>query len=152
MAMIVIDAGVTGTGEALTVAARVGNETAVKLLLQRWEQGTVDGAAYVNIRGRVGGTPLLCAVDACRCSPGVVRLLVDARADTISVVRVTNSPVGGVASDETPLNITNRSLRAKKVGGKDPTEEQLHGQEGIPRLLVRVEAVHCGLVVVAQRC
>ncbi len=84
---------------------------------------------------------MLLVVDS-RCSTRVVRLLVDAGADTTSAFRITNTAGGDFVSNITPLDLTHRCLCTKKVDWTDATEEQLHGLEGIRRLLLRVEAVH----------
>ena len=139
---LLADAGVVDTGEALMDAAKSGHEAGVKLLLVRQERRGVDGAAYVNAPNELGQTSLFFAIGFGRCSPRVVRLLVDAGADATSAARGTETPGGEVVSSDTPLDFANRILRTKKVDGKDATEEQLHGLEGIRRLLLRVDAVH----------
>ena len=68
-------------------------------------------------------------------------MLVDAGADTESATRVTGGDAEEI-SNETPLDATNRFLRAKRVAGKEATEEQLDRLEGIRRLLLRVDAAH----------
>ena len=117
------------------LAARVGRSTVARALV-------IGGASDANARNKFGETPLFCAVAFDRCSPKVVRVLVDAGADTTSALRVSDPWRWGVTLNETPLETTVRSLRTKKVGGEDATEEQLHGLEGIRRLLLRVDAVH----------
>eukprot|EP00903_Cladosiphon_okamuranus_P019373 g17813.t1 len=49
---------------------------------------------------------------------------------------------GRAVVNVTPLALVHKFLGVKIVGGKDPTESQLHGLEAIRRLLMRVEAVH----------
>ncbi len=143
MAMLT-DAGVTDTRGALATAAECGAEAAIRFLLQQQERKSADGvAAYVNTGNPARETPLLCAVCYSRFSPRVVRLLVEAGADTTSAFGVTNDLQWDfVQSDETPLDFTARILREKKFAGEDVTEEDLYGLEGIRRLLLRVEAVH----------
>ena len=68
-------------------------------------------------------------------------MLVAAGADTKSAVRVTGSDAEEI-SNETPLDTTNRCIRAKRLAGKEATEEQLNRLEGIRRLLLRVDAAH----------
>lgn len=74
--------------------------------------------------------------------PEVVRLLVDAGADTASTVRIKGVQDEDVAFDSS-LAFTNRCLGEKKLlDGEDATEEQ-HTWQAIRRLLImRVEAVH----------
>ena len=139
---ILADAGVMDPIETLNASALLGFEAAVKFLLQQREKKGVDGVAYVNARDSVGQTPLFCAINNSECSPRVVRLLVDAGADTTSALRVTRTPVDEVLFHETPLDFTNRMICEEIVQQKDATEKQLHWLEGIRRLLLRVEAVH----------
>ena len=138
---ILVAAGVVDSGKALIVAAG-GREDALTILLQQHERTSVNRAAYVNTRDRFGQNSLCHAICVGRCSPRVVRSLVDAGADTTLPVRVINTPACGVESNETPLDATNRCLRDKNLDGKNATEEQLQGLEGIRRLLIRVETVH----------
>ena len=135
---------VVDPGDALIVAAATGNEAAVNyfLLHQKREERGADGAAYVDASDSYGQTPLSSAVGSGRCSPRVVRLLVEAGADTTSAAHFFVTSEQEVVSHETSLDTANRCLRTKKVDGKDATEEQLNGLEGIRRLLLRVQAVH----------
>ncbi len=139
MAMLA-NVGVVDTGRALVMAAASSRELSVKSLLQ---QRKGDGAAYVN-QGVDGAPPLLFATGfhgLSPPSPRIVRLLVDAGADTTWAVRDTNIE-GEVIFHGTSLDLTERMLRdEKKIKGKDATAEQLHRLEGIRRLLMRVEAV-----------
>ncbi len=138
---LLTDAGVVDDGVALTTAAANGVELSMKFLLQ---QRKGDEADYVNGRDALGETPLLHAMGVFGISPPsprIVRLLVDAGADTRSAVPVTYDE-DEVAFNETPLATASRMLREKEIDGEDATEEQLHGLEGIRRLLLRVEAVH----------
>ncbi len=131
------NAGVVDTGMALVQAAAGAREASVKFLLLQRKGGKT---AYVNFRESCGFTPLLMATGpAGRYSPSprIARLLVDAGADTAWSIRLLGSSV-----DETPLALTTRMLREKKIEGKDATGEQLHKLEGVRRLLLRVEAVH----------
>ena len=137
---ILADAGAVDTGEALRVAVAAAPESTVAVLLRQRERKSSDVPAYVNSRDRSGRTPLYHAVG--RCCPRIVRLLVDAGADTASALRVTNTLGGAVVSNKTPLDLATRMLRARKIHGKDAAQEQLHGLEGIRRLLLRVKAVH----------
>ena len=142
-----MNAGVVDTGSSLTNAAAHGCELSITYLLR---QRKGDEGAYVNYRDIQGGTPLMCALgigDSCVPSPRIVRLLVDAGADTSSVMRFEKLN-GQVVINEAPLSLTIRILRAKKLhvlDGTRPTnavEEELHKLEGIRRLLLRVRAVH----------
>ncbi len=140
---ILADAGVADdAGGALLAAAKAGAERAVKSLVQQKKrQKGAHRANYVNSSDSMNRTPLFCAIGFGRCSPRVVRLLLDTGADATSVFRVTNILGDAVVSSETPLETAKRCLRAKEIDGKTATEEQLHGLEGIRRLLLRVEAV-----------
>ena len=140
---LLVDAGVVDTGKALNAAVGTGNEDAVKLLLHKNEGNNADGAVCVSTRDRVCATTLLLAACSGRCSSRVVRLLVDTGADTASTGTVViGTPGAEVISHLSPLDATNHNLREKKVGREDATEEQLHGLEGVRRLLMRVDAVH----------
>ena len=133
---LLMDAGIVDDGRALSTAVSHGRELSVKFLLQQKKR---DGAvAYVNYRGARGATPLLCAIDFVSFSPPsprVVRLLVDAGADTTSAI-------GFMGVNRTPLDILSYNVRSKTIAGKDATEEHLHRLESIRRLLLRVHAVH----------
>ncbi|CAB1113190.1 unnamed protein product [Ectocarpus sp. CCAP 1310/34] len=140
--VILTNAGVVDTGLALVVAAGYGGETPLKFLLEQARaRKTMDEAAYVNTRDRGGVTPLLWGIQHYR--PRVVRLLVEAGADTTSPVAVRNQ-LGGDDVSITPLGLTMNPVRDKvKVVGRGPASpEQLHKLEAIRRLLLRVEAVH----------
>ncbi len=148
--VVLTGGGVVDGGEALMISAERGPEASVKLLLKTQVEGksSSSGVSYVNHRTSCGRTPLLCAAGfygvgsahpPCT-SPRIVRLLVDAGADTTSASSVTDRE--GRVVRGTPLVFTTRMLREKKVAGKDATEEQLHRLERIRRLLLRVEAVH----------
>ena len=136
------DAGVVDTGKCLKYATGCGKEAAVKFLVQQWSAG--GAAAYVNDSSS-GRLPLLCAIAGLHgiVSPSsrIVRLLVDAGADTVSAVQLQDDD-GGLMFYDTPLDLATHMLRDMKVGGQDVTQKQLHGLEGIRRLLLRVEAVH----------
>lgn len=114
-------------------------------LLQQHEQRLkkVSGSSsYVNAADRYGCTPVVGSIEDCRsCAPRVVRRLIDAGADTASAVRVRDIPGGQETFNGTPMALTIRGLRVKKVCGEAATEEQQNALEGIRRLLWRVEAV-----------
>ena len=136
---VLTNAGVGDTGKSLVHATACGREAAVKFLLQQKDWKTGGAVAYVNsnTNDNFGRTPLSCAITgfdvAFPPSPRVVRLLVDAGADTALIFP---------QFDDTPLAATTRILNLKRVGGTGATQEQLHKLEGIRRLLLRVEAVH----------
>ena len=141
------DAGVVYTGAALRRAAGFGLEACVKFLLQHHHQdNALRRRAFVNYRDEDGTTPLLCGIGFpyfVSPSPRIVRMLVDAGADTTSPVPLTNSE-GRVEFAETPLSLASRIIRGMdKDGGGDEGEDLLHRLEAIRRvLLLRVEAVH----------
>ncbi len=141
--VMLTDAGVVDTGEVLIVAVRSALEASVKFLLRRKRGTSREKASYASFRAReTGWNPLFVAIGGLgrySPSPRIVRLLVDAGADTAVRVRFDDSSVSMSA-----LELTTRMLRCKKgaAHGKDFTEDQLHGLEGIRRLLLRVEAVH----------
>lgn len=139
---VLADAGVTDTTRAaMMVAAPLCLEQSVKfLLLQQVEGKTQSAHVYLNSRDASGATPLAYAFSNPSPSPRIVRLLVDAGADTTSPVRF---PVGSVGF-ETPLAFITRWLRKEKNrGGLDGrTGQRLHRLEGTRRVLLRVEAAH----------
>lgn len=146
--VILTRAGVADTGLALVSAAGWGGEAAVKFLLQQRQlAGSPTGlGGYVHSHDRFGATPLFRSINFCEngsgelvsISPRVVRLLVDAGADT-SVLRLKSA---GVCQNITPLAYVTQHLREKNVRGVDLTEAQLCSLEAVRRLLLRVEAVH----------
>lgn len=145
---VLFDAGVVGIGpQCLYVACKLGLEASMKYLLRRQqttggERGRGDFADAVVSSDRA--TPLVVAICSGHSrSPRIVRLLIDAGADTTSAVRITDLDTAGKKelSNETPLALTDRYLREKEVDGKAATEEQLHTLEAIRRMLLRVEAV-----------
>ena len=125
------EAGVVDNGTVLVETVARGFEAAVKLLLQQKEEASNGQAAYLNFRGKSGFTPLLAATGyggVSLPSPRIARFLVEAGADT--------------SLRATPLELTTRMLREKKIATEDATEEQLHRVEGVRRLLLQEEAVH----------
>lgn len=144
---LLTDAGVVDNGEALISAVRCNSEQSVKFLLQRKEgKSTGDQAAYVNCEDKRRLTPLLCAlgVGSFPSSPRIVRFLVNAGVDTEWAIVTVETETG--AANDTPLDLTNRMLRDKKIErhAKELMEKQLVRLDGIRRLLLRVEAVHAG--------
>lgn len=147
----IMDAGVIDTGAALAAAAECSCEASVKFLLQKEQQqrgrktGTNVEGEYVNKLDDYERTPLLFAMGCfglCFPSPRIVRMLVDAGANTTSVIRVTGEE-GSVIFLITPQELANRSLREKRVKHENGTrEKQLHKLEAIRRMLLQVEAAH----------
>ena len=143
---LLMDAGVVDTqATALLQAIAFQGEASVKFLLDRRLLEDIGGSAYANTRNSSNGrTPMCSAISvAGPNSPRIVRMLVDAGADTVSAVRFTDTWRIGpdVVVNAAPLALTVRMLLEKKVAGKDATEKQLHSLEAIRLLLLRVEAV-----------
>ncbi|CAM9535304.1 unnamed protein product [Ectocarpus sp. 8 AP-2014] len=142
---ILTGAGVVDTGKALYLAAGMGHEASVKFLLRHRhkEGGCGVEVAYVNAREINGYTPLVICIQGCFSqAPRIVRMLVDAGADTTSPVQVMNLK-GRVMYNDTPLAFTKLRLREKIVAdGRPATKEHLQRLEAIRRLLLRVDAVH----------
>ncbi|CBJ31924.1 EsV-1-199 [Ectocarpus siliculosus] len=138
-------AGVVDTGIALVKATSFGHMDVVKFLLQQQNGTPSEKSAYVSRpRDPCGRTPLICNIDVGlnqSCSPKVVRLLVDAGADTTSIVRFTIQP-GTLPVVCTPLSLATEALRIKIAYRKAIPDELLRRLELIRRLLLRVEAVH----------
>lgn len=141
------DAGVVDkTGRVLLLAVGYAGEASVKFLLQQRKGNNAALCRYVNVC--IGITPLLTAIQASRSwSPRVARMLVDAGADTTSVVRLPDAPGGKPQYTPTPMcsinrNVVQNALQKLVANGKPATEEQVHSLEGVRRLLLRVEAVH----------
>lgn len=84
------------------MAARSGDELPVKFFLHLREEKPINGGVYANARDRVGATPLLKAVRIDRCSPRLVRMLINAGADTTSTVRITDNSGDTVLSTAPP--------------------------------------------------
>lgn len=124
-----LDAGVVDSGMALASASQAGGARAVKLLLQRPSGKTAGGASYVDNKFNPRDyTPLLLGIANCHpscCTRRIVRLLIEAGADTSAAVRVTNVPGGPPWFNDTPLAYILRCFREKKVGGEGATEEKL---------------------------
>ncbi|CAM9171215.1 unnamed protein product [Ectocarpus sp. 8 AP-2014] len=142
---MLIEAGVANTTKALIIAAGYGRARAMKLILEQHEGGSAGLAAYVNdTQDHLRRTALLSSIDTYddqSSSPRVVRLLIDAGADTTSAAPF-ESAENQVVYNDTPLEYAGRKLHEKAIGGKPATEEQLNGLVGIRRLLLRVEAAH----------
>lgn len=143
MAMLT-NAGVVDTGAALARAAAQGREAPVAFLLEYQSQKASGGRVrYVNAgRIREPRRPLFCSIEG--CSPRVVRLLIDAGADTTASYSVLDMQRGGeVVSRLTALALVDQYLCDKTAaGGRDLTEKDLQGLEAIRRLLMQVDAVY----------
>lgn len=148
---LLMDAGVVADGgPALLAAIDQGREAAVKLLLERND----DGAPFP--RGGVGryvnryvqpwcgnccclaSTPMVNAVDV--ALPRVTRMLLDAGADETAAVPAVDKR-GLVKFKGTPLALATRNLRLKECRGVPATEEQLHRLEATRRVLMQAGAV-----------
>ena len=140
---VLTDAGIVDTGRSLIHATGCGREASVKFLLQQKDWYTGGAVAYVNNTwDECGRKPLFCGItgldDDYSASPRIVRLLVDAGADTKSAFRITDEK-GNVLYHGTPLALATTMLREKKIRGQDATQEQLHRLKGIYRLMIRAE-------------
>lgn len=142
---MLIEAGVANTTKALIIAAGYGRARAIKLILERHGGEAAGLAAYVNdTKDHLGRTALLSSIDTYGDQSGssrVVRLLIDAGADTTSAAPF-ESTGNLVVYNDTPLEYASRILHEEAIGGKPTTEEQLNALEGMRRLLLRVDAVH----------
>ena len=141
--LILVAAGVvdTNTG-ALCGAAEYGRAGSMKLLLEKFTRRSAGVRAYVNSRVPQGTTPLLASVAGCR--PGaarVARMLVEAGADTAAAAPAVNC-FGVVYFNGTPLALATALLRAKQVGGKPATEQQMRAIKAVRRFLLTADAVH----------
>lgn len=141
---LLVGAGVVDTGQVLHHAVDYGREKAVKLLVQKWGGAMSAAGRYVDTRDKFGYTPLIKSiygdVDTSLARPRIVRLLVDARADTSSAVRLTDKN-RGVVFDGTPLALANMLLRYKNVSGKPASERLLRRLEAVRRVLLQVQAI-----------
>lgn len=135
-------AGVVDTRIALQSSLWKGRESSVKFLLQQWKRNTGgQGAGYPDALEPSGKTPVVYCIEACHaCSPRLLRLLVDAGADTTTAVRLTDAD-GRVVFHGTPVALAKMYLSHKKVRGEVATESQLLNLGAIRRLLMRAEAV-----------
>lgn len=139
---ILLNAGVVDTGATLSAAARLGSVASVKFLLQRQKRSNACCRhAYVNNKlGLFGATPLFESIRVSHpCSPRIVRLLMDAGADTTSDVQVT-APRGESFS-HTPLGFISRILMGL-VSQEISPDRRLQPVMAIHRLLLQVDAVH----------
>lgn len=130
------DAGVVDrNGSALRGAIGCGCEASAKFLLRQQEGAT---GRYVSRRHRDGTTPLFFCfplATAVGCFPRMVRLLVDAGADTTSPIAIEHQ-----GSSATPLEFVSHYL---VEGFSGPfTEEQSNRLKAARRVLLQAEAVH----------
>eukprot|EP00752_Nemacystus_decipiens_P003635 g3350.t1 len=142
IAAALTEAGVRDTGAALVAAAGAGLEPSAKALLRHRRAREPSGVgAYVdNARGPSGATAVLLAIGiAGFCSPRILRMFVDAGADTTSPVLIRNNS-GAVVGCGSPMRLVTDSLANKKLGGREATEGDLHRLEAARRLLLRVDA------------
>ena len=145
MAMLT-DAGVVDTGMALARAAAQGREAPVAFLLEHQSDKAPGGRAhYVNARRMLqpvqtplARKPLFCSIGG--CSPRVVRLLIDAGADTTASYSILDKG-GQEVLRLTPLVMTEQYISKKGTREKTLMEKDLRGLEAIRRLLMQVEAV-----------
>ncbi|CAM9847269.1 unnamed protein product, partial [Hapterophycus canaliculatus] len=135
------DGGVVNTGQVLMCATFTGSEPCVKFLLQQ-QRDKEKLSAYVNFVDTDGTTPLLGSIASLLCSPRVVRLLLDAGADTTLAARFLMSREREIFHG-TPLALTARFLNKQKTLGTSAySKEQLNRLEGIRHLLLQAGAVH----------
>ncbi|CAM9463650.1 unnamed protein product [Ectocarpus sp. 4 AP-2014] len=133
-------AGVVDKGSALAAAAAQGYEASVKFLLRQHEgKPSAAVSAYVNKFNRFGLTALLENINCGHCSARIVRLLVDAGADTTAAYRLTGKKGQAIAAT-TQLTAMECLLLEKKAKGD--TGEQPHNLQATFRLLLQVEAAH----------
>ena len=132
-------AGVVDTGRVLHHAIEYGREKAIKFLIEKWGGTKSATGGYVDTRDKLGYTPLIKSIygdiETSLAHPRITRLLMDARADTSSTVRLSDSNHG------TPIALTNELLHYKNVNGKPANERQLRRLEAIRRLLLQARAV-----------
>ncbi|CAM9324312.1 unnamed protein product [Scytosiphon promiscuus] len=127
---------------ALMAAAGDACEPVVKTLLQRRTgKSARDEYAYINAQDTSGNTPLIKNILAPRFSSRIVRLLVDAGADTASPCKITSDD-GEVCFNGTPLALSNIYVCEKTASKEEGATEKRHRMEAIRRLLLRVDAAH----------
>lgn len=136
------DAGVIDTGRVLIDATKFGSEASVKILLQQQRGKHMDWDAYVNQKQPDGRTPVVCSIGRALLSgsPRVLRLFLDAGADTASTVRIANEEGVEVFSG-TPLAYTTWLLRDQQAQGIDSTKGQPCSLEAVRRMLLQLEAI-----------
>lgn len=143
--VMLTNAGVVDTGMALARAAAQGREAPVVFLLEHQGPKASGGTArYVNA-GRVQEEPrkkpLFCSIEG--SSPRVVRLLIDAGADTSASYSALDMQRGGeIVCRLTPLALVEHYISERtSASGLKRTEGDLKGLEAIRRLLLQVDAL-----------
>ncbi|CAN0173390.1 unnamed protein product [Ectocarpus sp. 6 AP-2014] len=140
--VILADAGVVDTGRVLIDATKFGSEASVKILLQQQRWKHMDWNTYVNKKHPDGRTPVVCSIGRALLSgsPRVLRLFLDAGADTASTVRIANKEGVEVFSG-TPLAYTTWLLRDQQAQAIDSTKGQPCGLKAVCRMLLQLEAI-----------
>ncbi|CAB1115518.1 unnamed protein product [Ectocarpus sp. CCAP 1310/34] len=140
--VMLADTGEIDTGRVLIDAAKFGSEALVKILLQQQRGKHMDWDTYVNKKQPDGRTPVVCRIGrALRSgSPRVLRLFLDAGADTASTVRITNKE-GVQLFRGTPLAYTTWLLRDQQARGIDSTKGEPCSLEAVRRMLLQLEAI-----------
>lgn len=144
MIPVLADAGVVdAAGLALLAAIQEGQGEAVGCLLWQHEGWQ---SSYVNIpRNDQGAPALLCSfqdgADGKRCNPRIVRRLVDAGADTSSVVQLRFHKARAYLN-VTPLEYLSEWVLREKRADRPAADEHLHRLEAVRRLLLQAGAVH----------
>jgi len=140
------DSGVVDTGEALANAARYGRRRCMMFLLRHQLEKYTGEGAYVDYKCGSGRTPLFeyIATRPCSCCPNpkLVRLLMDAGADTTSSFRLVDEKTGEEFFDGTPLAFTDKCIREVTDRDEAWREGRLSRLKAVRRLLLRTEAVH----------
>ncbi|CAN0031393.1 unnamed protein product, partial [Ectocarpus sp. 12 AP-2014] len=136
------DAGVIDTGRVLIDATKFGSEALVKILLQRQRGKHMDWDTYVNKKQSDGRTPVVSSIGRALLSgsPRVLRLFLDAGADTASTVRIANEEGVQIFSG-TPLAYTTWLLRVQQAQAIDSTKGQPCSLEAVRRMLLQLEAI-----------
>lgn len=140
--VMLADAGVIDTRSALIVATTLDMEASVKLLLQQQRGKHMDWDTYVNKQQPDGMTPVVCSIGrAFRSgSQRIVRLFLDAGADTASTVRIVNKE-GVTVFTGTPLAYTTLLLRDREAQVLDSMDGRLCNLEAVRRMLLQLEAI-----------
>lgn len=142
--VMLVEAGVVDTGEALETVAKLGREAMVKYLLQQQHErkpiiSSFFGGPCVDVADMYC-QPLVhcCAGFACFSSPRIVRLLLEAGEGTSFCLE---QPTGTMMLPDIPLAIVTRILDERVIEGGIATKKQLQNVEAIRRVLLQVEAV-----------
>lgn len=135
---ILTDVGVTDTGRVLLYVSGHGKERPVKFLVENHKMTTTGEFAYVDYCNSLESTPLAFCIASCSSRLG--RLLVDAGADVMSTIRLTDDS-GEVIFNDTPLAFVSYS-RLQLVVDNDAPDERMQRLEATRRLLLQVDAIH----------